>query len=275
MRELGYLEGKSIVLEARYAEGHLERLPDLARQLVSLKVHVIVAATDPSIAAARRETQTIPIVMVASSDPVGTGFVASLAKPGRNVTGLSTLSPMLSAKRLELLRQAVPGVSRVALLWNPDSRGNLFDYKETESAARAQHLDLQSVEVSRAEDLERSFALVTSQHAQALVLPQGNPLAWEHRRQITRFAQQQRLPSVFAQREYVEAGGLMSYGPSTAGQTRRAAVYVDKILRGAKPGDLPVEQPTTFELVISLKTAKAIGLAIPEALLQRADEVIR
>ena len=210
-----------------------------------------------------------------SSDPVGTGFVASLARPGGNVTGLSAISPELSGKRLELLREVVPGLSRVAFLWNPDVRGNLFDYKETEGAARSLRLELQSVEVSRPEDFDRAFAAVTNQRAQALVLPAGNVVGFANRGRIASFAQKNRLPSMYAQREYVDAGGLMSYGPSGSDTFRRAAIYVDKILKGAKPADLPVEQPTKFELVINLKTAKTLGLTIPQSVIRRADEVIQ
>jgi len=274
MREFGYVEGKTVVLEVRYAEGRLEQLPELARELAGLKVDVIVTTNDAAIAALKRATRTIPIVMMLSTDPVGTGFVASLARPGGNVTGLSTLSPELSGKRLELLRETVPGLSRVAFLWNPDVRGNLIDYKETEAAARSLRLELQSVEVSRAEDLDSALSTVTNQRAQALVLPHG-PIALANRGQIASFAQRSRLPSIYGAREYVDAGGLMSYGPSLSDMYRRAAVYVDKILKGAKPADLPVEQPTKFELVINLKTAKALGITMPQSLLQRADEVIR
>ena len=274
LRELGYVEGKTFVLEVRHAEGRFERLPELARELVGLKVDVIVASSDLVIAAVKRETRTIPIVMMLSTDPVGTGFVASLARPGGNVTGFSMVSPELSGKRLELLREAVPGLSRVALLWNPDVRGNLFDYREMEGAARSLRLELQSVEVSRAEDFDRAFSAVTNQRAQALVLPHG-PIALANRGQIASFAQRSRLPSIYGAREYVDAGGLMSYGPSLSDMYRRAAVYVDKILKGAKPADLPVEQPTKFELVINLKTAKQIGLTIPPNVLARADRVIK
>src|SRR5712692_1840908 len=275
LRELGYVEGKPVVLELRYGEARFERLPELARELVGLKVDVIVTATDVAIAAVKRETQTVPIVMRNSTDPVGTGFVASHARPGGNVTGLSTISPELSGKRLELLREAVPGLSRVALLWNPDVRGNLLDYKETEGAARSLRLQLQSVEMSRAEDLDRAFSAITNQRAQALVLPTGNLVGFTNRAQIASFAQRNRLPTMFAQKEYVDAGGLMAYGPSTSDMSRHAAIYVDKILKGAKPADLPVEQPTKFELVINAKTAKALGLTIPPSVLGRADEVIQ
>jgi putative ABC transport system substrate-binding protein len=275
LRELGYIEGKNLVLEVRYAEARVEQLPELARELVGLKLGVIVVGTDAAIAAVKRETRTIPIVMATSNDPVGTGFVASLARPGGNITGLSALSPELSGKRLELLREAVPGLSRVAFLWNPDVRGNLFDYKEMEGAARSQRLELHSIEVSRAEDLERAFSVLTNQRAQAVVLPAGNPVAFANRSQIASFAQKNRLPSIYGQREFVDSGGLMAYGPNASDMYRRAAVYVDKILKGAKPADLPVEQPTKFELVINLKTAKALGLTMPQSLLRRADEVIQ
>jgi ABC-type uncharacterized transport system substrate-binding protein len=274
LRELGHVEGTTFVLEVRYGEGRVERLSELAHELVGLKLGVIVATSDVVIAALTRETQTIPIVMVISSDPVGTGFVASLARPGRNVTGLSNISPELSGKRLELLRQAVPGLSRVAALWNPDVRGAVFDYKETEGAARLMGLELQSVEVSRAEDLDRAFSAVTKQRAQALVLPGVNPVGFMNRGKIATFAQRSRLPAMYPTREYVDSGGLMSYGPSLSDQFRRAATYVDKILKGAKPADLPVEQPRKFELVINLKTAKAIGLTIPQSILLRADQIL-
>jgi putative ABC transport system substrate-binding protein len=274
LRELGHVEGTTFALEVRYGEGRVERLSDLAHELVGLKVVVIVATSDVVIAALKRETQTIPIVMVISTDPVGTGFVASLARPGGNVTGLSNISPELGGKRLELLREAVPGLSRVAALWNPDVRGAVFDYKETEGAARLMGLELQSVEVSRAEDLDRAFSAVTNQRAQALVLPGANPVGFMNRGKIATFAQRSRLPAMYPTREYVEAGGLMSYGPSLPNLFRHAAIYVDKILKGAKPAEIPVEQPKKFELVINMKTAKALGLTIPPSLLLRADQVI-
>ena len=275
LRELGYVEGKTLVLDVRYGEGKPERLPEIARELVRLKLDVIVATKDEVIATVKRETRTIPIVMAFSTDPVGTGFVASLARPGGNITGLSNVSAELSGKRLELLREVVPGLARVALLWNPDVRGHLYDYKESEAAARSLRLELQSVEVSRPEDLDQAFSAVMSQRAQALVVPPGNLVAVTNRGQIGSFAQRNRLPSMFGAKDYVDSGGLMSYGPSIPDMFRRAAIYVDKILKGAKPGDLPVEQPTKFELVINLKTAKAIGLAVPRSLLERADQVIQ
>ena len=275
LRELGWVEGKSFVLEVRYGEGKVERLSELARELVALKMDVIVTPADLSIAAIKRETQTIPIVMALSSDPVGAGFVASLARPGGNITGLSNISPELSGKRLELLREAVPGLSRVALLWNPDVRGAVLDYKEAASAARSLRVEVKSVEASRAEDLDRAFSTITSWRAQALMLPGINPVGFANRAQIVSFAQRNRLPSMFPTKEYVDSGGLMSYGPSLVDLFRRAAGYVDKILKGAKPADLPVQQPTKFELVINLKTAKALGLTLPQSLLRRADDVIQ
>jgi ABC-type uncharacterized transport system substrate-binding protein len=275
LQELGYVEGKTFVLEFRYGEARAERLPELARELVGLKVDVIVTGTDVAIAVVKRETQTIPIVMANSSDPVGTGFVASLARPGGNITGLSSISLELSGKRLELLREVVPGLSRVAFLWNPDVRGNLLDYNETEGAAGSLRLQLQSVEVVRAEDLDRAFSAVTKDRAQALIMPAANPVGFTARGQIASFAQKNRVPSIYAQREYVDAGGLMSYGPNTPDMFRRAATYVDKILKGTKPADLPVERPRKFELVINLKTAKQIGLTIPPNVLARAEKVIK
>jgi putative tryptophan/tyrosine transport system substrate-binding protein len=275
MRELGYVEGKAFVLELRYGEARAERIAALARELAGLKVDVIVASTDVAIAAVKRETQTIPIVMAISSDPVGTGFVASLARPGGNVTGNSFMSPELSGKRLELLKEVVPGLSRVAFLWNPDVRGALLDYKETEGAASSLGLQLQSVEVPSAEDFDRAFSAITKERAQALIVPAPNPVGFANRGQIASLAQKNRLPSMYGQNEFVDAGGLMSYGASAPHMHRRAATYVDKILKGRKPADLPVEQPTKFEFVINLKAAKAIGLTIPPNVLARADKVIR
>ena len=274
LRELGYVEGKTFVVETQYGNGRSERLPELARGLVGLKPDVIVTSTDAATAAVKRATRTIPIVMAFSTDPVATGFVTSLARPGGNITGLSNISAVLSGKRLELLREAVPGLSRVAILWNPDVRGALLDYKETEEVARSLRLELYSLEVSTVEDLDRVFSAMTSQRAQAFIVTAASIVMFGRRAEIARFAQSSRLPSIYAATEYVDVGGLMSYGPSVPGMFRRAAVYVDKILKGAKPADLPVEQPTKFELVINLKTAKALGLTIPQTLLLRADRVI-
>jgi putative tryptophan/tyrosine transport system substrate-binding protein len=273
LRELGYLEGQNIVVERRFGEAKAERLSDIAAELVRLKVDVIVTSTDPGIAAVKRQTQLIPIVMANSTDPVGTGFVANLARPGGNVTGLSSVSPELSAKRLELLKEAVPRLSRVAIVWNPDVRGAVLEYKETESAARSLHLQLQSVEVNRPDGFDRAFSAVTTGRAEALTVASSS-LAFRNRGRIASLAQKNRLPSIYGLREFADAGGLMAYGPNYAELWRRAAAYVSKILKGAKPGELPVEQPTTFELVINLKTAKALGLTIPPSLLRRADQII-
>jgi putative ABC transport system substrate-binding protein len=274
LREHGYVEGQNIVVERRFGEARTERISEVAAELVRLKVDVIVVGTDAGIAAVKRQTQTIPIVMANSTDPVGTGFVASLAHPGGNITGLSTMSPELSAKRLEILKEAIPGLSRVAVMWYPDARGAVLDYKETEGAARSLRLQLQSVEVSGADDFNRAFSALTTGRAEALIVAPA-PLFFTSRGQIASLAQKNRLPSMGAVRDFAEAGGLMTYGPNPAERWRRAATYVDKILKGAKPGDLPVEQPTKFELVINLKTAKALGLAMPQSLLRRTDHVIQ
>jgi putative tryptophan/tyrosine transport system substrate-binding protein len=275
MRDRGYVEGRDVIFEHRYGEAKRERLSEAAAELVRLKVDVIVTATDQGIAAVKQHTQTIPIVMANSTDPLGTGFVASLARPGGNITGNSAMSPELSGKRLELLREVVPGLSRVAILWNPDIRGAVLEYKETESAARSLRLQLQSVEVGRADDLDRAFSAMTAARAEALIVPAPNPVAFANRGRIARLAQSNRLPSIYVFRDYADAGGLMAYGPNAADLWRRAATYVDKILKGARPGDLPVEQPSKFDLVINLKTAKMLGLTMPASLLRRADDVIQ
>jgi putative ABC transport system substrate-binding protein len=273
LREHGYVEGQNVVVERRFAEGRAERISELAAELLRLKVEVIVTSTDLGIAGVKRQTQTIPIVMANSTDPVATGFVASLARPGGNVTGLTGNSPELSAKRLGLLKEVVPGLSRVAIMWNPDDRGAVLDYKEAERAARSLRLQLQSVEVGRADDFDRAFSALTTGRAEALIVV-GSALAFTNRGQIVSLAQKNRLPAMYGQRAYVDAGGLIAYGPDLADAWRRAAGYVDKILKGAKPADLPVEQPTKFELVINMKAAKALGQTIPQSLLLRADEVI-
>lgn len=274
MRERGYVEGRHIVFVQRFGEGKRERLAELARELVRLEVDIIVVSTDEGIAAVKGQTETIPIVMASSTDPVRTGFVASLARPGRNITGNSSMSPELNGKRLELLKEVVPGLTRVAILWNPNIRGAILEYRETEAAARALRLQVQSVEMTRAEDLDRGFAAMTAGRAEALVVPAVNPIAYMNRRDIVRLARRHRLPALYGERSYAEAGGLLSYGASATELWRRAAVYVDRILRGAKPGDLPVEQPTKFELVVNLTTAKALGMVLPSSLVQRADRVL-
>ena len=274
MRERGYVEGQSVAFELRSGELKRERIAEAAAELVRMKVDVIVTSTDEAIAVAKQQTQTIPIVMANSSDPVGTGFVASLARPGGNITGNSGMSADLAGKRLELLKEVIPGLTRVAILWNPNLRGGVLDYKETESAARALRLQLISVEATGAGDLDRAFTAMTTSRAEAFFVTGPNPVAFSNRSEIGRLAQKNRLPGIYPGIDFVDAGGLMAYGVSPAELWRRAAVYVDKILRGAKPGDLPVEQPTKFVLAINLKAAKAIGLAIPPALVRRADRVV-
>jgi putative ABC transport system substrate-binding protein len=273
LREHGYVEGKTFVLEIRYGDGKAEYLPEFARELVGLKVDVILTSTDGAISAVKQQTQTVPIVMATSTDPVGTRFVASLARPAGNITGLSTISPELGGKRLELLREVVPRLSRVAFIWNPDVPGATLEYKEAEGASRSLRLQLQFVEVRRSDDLQDAFLTVMKGRAEALILAWPNPVLFSNRGQITSFAQRNRLPAIYAQKEFVDSEGLMSYGPNLTDLYRRAATYVDKILKGTKPADLPVEQPTKFEFIINLKAAKAIGLTIPPNVLARADKV--
>ncbi len=276
LRDLGYVEGRNLVIEYRYAEGKLERLPALAAELVALKVDVIVAGNQVSALAAKQATKTIPIVFPIAADPVGSRLVTSLARPGGNVTGSSVLVPELVGKCLEQLTQALPKVSRVAVLWPPGAAGERTEkdmLKAAESAARALGVRLQAVEARGPADFDRAFSAMTRARAGALtVLPTAMFLS--ERRRLVDLAAKNRLPAVYGLREFVDDGGLMAYGPNYADLYRRAATYVDKILKGAKPGDLPVEQPTKFELVINLKTAKALGLTIPPSLLLRADEVI-
>jgi putative ABC transport system substrate-binding protein len=274
LRDLGYVEGRNLVIEYRAAEGKFERLPALAAELVALKVDVIVAAAGtPGALAAKQATRTFPIVFPAASDPVASGLVTSLARPGGNVTGLSFFTPELVGKCLELLTQAVPGISRVAVLWQPGERPEKNMLKGAEVAARALGVRLQFVEARGPDDFDRAFSEMAGARAGALTVVTSTMFFIERRRLVD-LAEKNRLPAVYPWREYADAGGLMAYGPNVADLFRRAAGYVDKILKGAKPGDLPVEQPTKFELVINLKTAKALGLTIPQSLLQRADQVI-
>ncbi len=273
LRELGYVEGKNIVIEYRYAEGKLERLPDLAAELVRLKVDVIVT-TGPGNSAAKKASATIPIVFAAAGDPVGSGLVSSLARPGGNITGLSIMSPDLDGKRLELLKEAFPKVARVAFLWVPGSTMGNLPLTDMEAAAKALGVKLLSLEVRSLDDFDSAFARAKRDGAQALITF-AHPLIATQRRQVLDFAVKNRLPVMSPVSEYVEAGGLMSYGPNFADLWRRAADFVDRILKGAKPADLPVEQPTKFELVINLKTAKQIGLTIPQSVLYKADKVIK
>jgi putative ABC transport system substrate-binding protein len=274
LRELGYVEGQNLVVEYRWADGDTARLPVLAAELVQLRVDVLVAATNPAVLAARQATSTIPIVFTASSDPVGTGLVASLAHPGGNVTGLSLVTPELSGKRLQLLRETLPRLTRVALLWDAGHVGMADRVKETEAAARQLGVTLHVEWVRDLAGLDRAFATLAQARPDAF-LTTVEPFTGDHRQRIVAFAAQQRLPAMYEERDFVDAGGLMAYGPNLAVNYRRAATYVDKILRGTKPADLPVEQPTKFELVINLKTARALGLTIPQSVLIRADEVIR
>jgi ABC-type uncharacterized transport system substrate-binding protein len=277
LRDLGYVEGRNLVIEYRDAEGKLERLPALAAELVALKVHVIVAATTVAALAATQATRTLPIVFAVASDPVTSGLVASLARPGGHVTGLSILGSQLVGKRLELLTQAVPGISRVAVLRHPGTSGESTAkdmLKEAEVAGRALGVRLQVVEARGPADIDRAFSDMIRARAGALTVLVSTMFVTERRRLVDLAAKNQ-LPAVYPWKEYVDAGGLMAYGPNVADLYRRAATYVDKILKGAKPGDLPVEQPTTFELVINLKTAKTLGLTIPPSLLRRADELIQ
>ena len=273
LRDLGYVEGQNITLEYRFADGKVERLPELAADLVRLKVDVILAEGGQAIRVAQHATGTIPIVFPTVPDPVGQGLVASLAQPGGNTTGVSFQEPELMGKRLELLKEAVPGVTRVAYLWhaNPINARHL---QETESAARALGVQLQAVEVRDPDTFDQAFASMAEAHADALItMPSGVFLS--RRTQIVDLAAKARLPGIFPDREFAEAGGLMAYGPSLAANFRRAATYVDKILKGTKPADLPVEQPSEFEFVINLKTARALGLTIPSTLLFQANEVIQ
>ncbi len=274
LRELGYVEGQNIALESRWAEGRFDRLPALAGELVRLRLDLIVTAGTPAARAAKEATPTIPIVAVAVGDPVGTGLVASLARPGANLTGLSDITVDLSAKRLEFLKELVPTASRIAILWNPTHPTNPLQLRETRGAAQALGLTLQSLEVRESGELERAFAAIRRERAGALVVL-SDPFMLLHRGRLSNLAAKNRLPTVYPFKEHVEAGGLMAYGPNLPDLFRRAATYVDKILKGAMPADLPVEQPTRFELVINMKTAKALGLTIPASVLIRADHVIQ
>jgi putative tryptophan/tyrosine transport system substrate-binding protein len=274
LRELGYVEGKNIVIEYRHAEGKYDRLPSLAAELVRLNVDIIVTASTQAAQAGQQATRSIPIVMTVVSDPVESGLVGSLARPGGNVTGLSLMHPELSGKRLELLKEVVPKLSRVAVLSNLSNPIIPPLLRETEAAARAVGVQLQVVEVRGPIELDSAFGAMTRDRAGALVvLPDGT--FQNERRRIAALAAKGRLPTMYAWREAVDDGGLMAYGASVPDILRRAATYVDKILKGTKPADLPVEQPLKFELVINLKTAKQIGLTVPQSVLYRADKVIR
>jgi len=281
LRGLGWIEGQNIVIEYRFAPptantqaARRAALETNAEDLARLKVDAIVAAADPAVEAARRATSTIPIVMVAVGDAVGAGFVSSMARPGGNITGIGALSVDLSGKRLELLKQILPRASRLAILWNPANPAGILGFRETEAAARRLGVTLQSLPVRRQEEIGPAFAAMVHERTDGFVLV-TDPLTWATRREIVQLATKNRLPAVYELREYVDDGGLASYGPSLVALSRRAAFYVDRILRGAKPADLPVEQPSQLELVVSLKAAQALAIAIPQTVSVRADHVVQ
>jgi putative ABC transport system substrate-binding protein len=273
LRELGYVEGQNLAIEPRGAEGRYERLPDLAAELVRLQPDVLVSSATPATRAAQQATSTIPIVFIAVGDPVGLGIVASLDRPGGNVTGVSDLFVGLSGKRLELLKETVPGVSRVAALWNPSNPAIALEWSGTQEAGRMLGLEVQSVEAHSADDLAGAFETIARERADALIVL-SDPLISLGNAQILDFAVRSRLPTMHSQRATVEAGGLMSYGPSLTGLSRRGAYYVDRILKGTKPANLPVEQPREFELVVNRRTAQALGLTIPADVWLQTTEVI-
>lgn len=274
LQELGYVEGQNIHVEYRFAGGSLDRLAELTSELVSLKVDVLVAGSTQSIDTARRATKSIPIVFPVTFDPVGSGFVASLARPGGNLTGLSTVNPDAAAKRVELIKEIVPHTTRLAVIRNPTNSGSHFALKETEMGAKRLGIRLQTLEARNPEELESALRLAAKDQAHAVIVI-VDALYFSQRTRIGELGVTHRLASMFDDVRYVEAGGLVSYGTNLADLFRRAAIYVDKVLKGAKPADLPVEQPTKFEFAINLKTAKQIGLTIPPNVLARADRVIR
>ena len=274
LKELGYVEGTNIVIEYRFADGNFDRLPALAKELIHLKVDVIVAVVTQASLAARDATKTIPIVMAGVSDPVGSGLIASLARPGGNITGTSSQTSEVVGKSLEFLKEAIPGAGRVVAFWNPANA--VFQtrmLKEAETAAAVLSLQLKAFGVRNTSELDAAFDAIAQERPDALLVL-ADPFLILHRNRFIEFATKQRLPAIYGTKEHAAAGGLMTYGPNIEGQFRRAASYVDRILKGAKPADLPVEQPTQFELVINLKTAKALGITIPTTLLGRADQVI-
>jgi putative ABC transport system substrate-binding protein len=273
LRDLGYVGGKNVIFESRFAGDRLDRLPEFAAELVRLKVDVITAAGTLAPLAAKRATSTIPIVMMAAGDPVGSGLVASLAHPGGNVTGTSLMSPDLGGKRLQLLKELLPELSRVAIVWNAANPYSALVFKETEGAAKTLEVELESLEIREPADIDAALEAATGKHAGALISVE-DPLTIDLREKISVFAANHRLPTISGLRVFADSGFLTTYGADLADILRRSVVYVDKILKGATPSDLPVEQPTKFELVINLKTAKSLGLTVPSLLLARADEVI-
>ena len=273
LRELGWIKGKNVTVELRYGENRLERLPEVAAGLVRINVDVIVGRGTLAPLAAKRATSTIPIVMAAAGDPLGSGLVASLARPGGNVTGMSLMAPDLGGKRLELLKELLPRVARVAVLWNAANPYPAIVFKETQAAGQTLAIEVQSLEVRAPDDFDGVFEVARKQRPDALITVE-DPLTFNYQKRIAAFALVNQLPSLHGVREFAVAGGLLSYGANIADLYRRAASYVDKILKGAKPADLPVQQPTKFELVINLQTAKTLGLTVPPMLLARADEII-
>jgi len=274
LRDLGYIEGQNVVIEYRWAEGHYDRYPAFVAEAVGRKVDVIVTEGTPAAIAAREGTRTIPIVTATIGDPIAVGVVSSVAHPGGNVTGLTSMSPEIDAKRLELLKELVPSVSRVAVLWNPGNPNAKFRLPNLQAAAKSLRLKLELVGVRDDEGLEKGFGAIVAARSQALMVPSDLALL-SRRERIVELASKRRLPGLYPYREFVKVGGLASYAPNYPAMFRRAAGYVDKILKGAKPGELPIEQPTKFDLVVNLKAAKALGLTIPPSVLGRADEVIQ
>ena len=275
LHELGYVEGKNINVESRFYGDNVERLPALTAELVRLQVDVIVVGASPAPEAARRATSTIPIVMTNHSDPVASGLVASLARPAGNVTGLSRLSPAFKGKQLQLLKDVVPGLSSVAVLINPTDPSHVLDLRALEEAAQALKLELHVLGARAPNEFGDAFSLATKKRSGALQVVGGNALFFAYRAQLVDLAAKSRLPAMYGVREFAEAGGLIAYAPNLRDSFYRAADYVDRILKGAKPGDLPIEQPTKFELVVNLKTAKALGIAIPGSVLASADDIIK
>lgn len=274
LREAGYVEGQNVAIEYRFAERSLDVLQAQAAELVALKVDMLVVVGDLAIRTAQKATTTIPIIMVSGGDPVASGYVASVARPGGNITGMSSLLPEMDAKLLALLKETVPKASRVAVLWNPNSHGGVLGFKDMQAAAPGLKVTLLSIEVRKQDDLDAAFAAITAQRADA-VLVITDPITFRNRGRIIEFAARTRLPAMYEVREFVNEGGLMSYGPSLVAMIRRVPFFIDKIARGAKPAEIPVEQPTQFELAINEKAAKAIGLTIPPSILVRADTVVR
>jgi putative ABC transport system substrate-binding protein len=274
LREFGYIEGQNIVVEYRFGSGRIERLPELAAELARLKVDVIVAPGTPAALAAKAATSTIPIIFSAVADAIGAGLITNLARPGGNITGLTSISAELGGKRLELLKDLVPKATRVAVLYNPADRSNVLVLKELREAAPALGLTLQPLEVRGPGEVEAAFVAMTKERADALFGASG-VLTLEHRKAVVELAARNRIPTLWGHRQFVEAGGLMSYAVNVYDQFRRTTIYMDRILKGAMPGDLPVEQPTKYELVVNLKAAKALGLTMPQAVLARADELVK